>query len=84
MDWITAQRIWLLIQQNSGTLQKLYFSRLDQLCDLSTDFVYDVLSTLRNLVELGDDSYYLDLGMLLDRLPNLTSFTRRQTPTALI
>ncbi|KAK3840277.1 MAG: hypothetical protein JOS17DRAFT_726628, partial [Linnemannia elongata] len=84
LDWITAQRIWLLIQQNSGTLQTLYFSRPLPLCGISTEFVYDVLSTLRNLVELGDDSYYLDLGMLLGRLPNLTSFTRRLTSAELV
>ncbi|KAF9125859.1 hypothetical protein BGW39_007099 [Mortierella sp. 14UC] len=78
LDWTTIQRLWLLIQQNSRSLQALGLVRLDFMCNISLQFVYDVLVTLHNLAELTEDAYDLDVDVLLDNLPNLTRFTRRE------
>ncbi|OAQ35856.1 hypothetical protein K457DRAFT_151338 [Linnemannia elongata AG-77] len=81
-NWMSNQYMWLLLQQQTS-LQNL------NLCTgytplayiLSRDFIYETLASFPRLVHYESQSRHLDIGQLVERVPQLQSLiTRRGLP----
>ncbi|KAF9296675.1 hypothetical protein BGZ88_012137 [Linnemannia elongata] len=81
-NWMSNQYMWLLLQQQTS-LQNLYlctgYTPLAYI--LSKDFIYDTLASFPRLVHYESQSRHLDIGQLVERVPQLQSLiTRRGLP----
>ncbi|KAF9107260.1 hypothetical protein BGX29_006779 [Mortierella sp. GBA35] len=74
-DWISFQRFWMLVYNNSSTLQRL---RLD--CSIGRmkslpEELFDLLASCRRLTHLENNYQPMDLQRLLDRMPGLLHYS---------
>ncbi|KAF9093344.1 hypothetical protein BGX23_003416 [Mortierella sp. AD031] len=81
-DWMAVQQFWTLVQNNSRHLRSLSVDySLGPLASMrSSEFLYNTLACLLNLVELKCEPYWPHLPQVLYRLPSLRSLSMTVHP----
>ncbi|KAF9904862.1 hypothetical protein EC991_002292, partial [Linnemannia zychae] len=78
-DWLTSQYFWLLIRQNPSLRSLTLAWSLNELFDVSPEYVYGVLASLPQLTTLNCSLGRIELERVLESCPQLQVYESYST-----